>query len=77
VRVAVEAGRPVGVAIDRRGMPGGSVRQAAGPWRVSGGWWEPERWNRDEWDVALGDGSVCRLVRDRETGKWFVEGVFD
>jgi protein ImuB len=77
VRVLVDAGRPVRVAIDRRGMPGGTVRQAAGPWRASGGWWEPDRWNRDEWDVALSDGSVCRLFRDREGEQWFLEGVVD
>src|SRR5687768_12295654 len=55
VRVTVEAGRPARVAVDRRGMPGGVVQQAAGPWRTSGGWWEAGRWNRDEWDIALAD----------------------
>jgi protein ImuB len=77
VRVAVEAGRPVHVAVDRRGMPGGAVRQAAGPWRTSGGWWHSEQWNRDEWDVALDDGAVCRIYQERQTGVWFVEGVYD
>jgi protein ImuB len=77
VRVAVEAGRPARIAIDRRGMPGGTVTQAAGPWRSSGGWWESVRWNRDEWDVSLSDGAVCRLFRDRDSGVWFLEGVFD
>jgi protein ImuB len=77
VRVAVEAGRPGRIAIDRRGMPGGAVRQAAGPWRTSGGWWEHGRWNRDEWDVALSDGTVGRLFRDRDSGIWFLDGVYD
>ena len=77
VRVAVERGRPGRVAIDRRGMPGGTVQEAAGPWRSSGGWWQSLRWNRDEWDVAFEGGTVCRLFQDRETGQWFVEGVYD
>jgi protein ImuB len=77
VRVAVERGRPGRVAIDRRGMPGGTVLEAAGPWRSSGGWWQSLRWNRDEWDVAFEGGTVCRLFQDRETGQWFVEGVYD
>ena len=77
IRVGVEGGRPVRVAIDRRGMPGGTVRQAAGPWRTSGGWWEPAHWNRDEWDVAFDDGAVCRVYRDRATGVWFLDGIFD
>jgi protein ImuB len=58
-------------------MPGGIVQEAAGPWRSSGGWWEGERWNRDEWDVALSDGAICRLVRDRDHDRWFMEGVYD
>jgi protein ImuB len=77
VRVAVEKGRPVRVAIDRRGMPGGAVRQAAGPWRSSGNWWDGQRWNRDEWDVAFEDGAVCRIFQEREGSGWFLDGVYD
>jgi protein ImuB len=39
-RVMVEQGRPVRVYTDRRGLGGGSVAVAAGPWRTSGQWWE-------------------------------------
>jgi protein ImuB len=77
VRVTVEKGRPARVAIDRRGMPGGVVRQAAGPWRSSGNWWDGQRWSRDEWDVAFEDGAVCRIFREREGSGWFLEGVYD
>ena len=79
IRVTVERGRPRYVFIDRRGMPGGTVEQCAGPWRSSGAWWsDPSRqWNRDEWDVALSDGSVCRLFQARESDHWFLEGVVD
>jgi protein ImuB len=77
VRVAVERGRPVRVVGDRQGLPRGIVRQAAGPWRTAGGWWGPEPWHRDEWDVALDDGTVCRLFRDRDGGQWFLDAVVD
>jgi len=79
VRVAVERGRPAYVAADRRGMPGGRVEQQAGPWRTSGAWWDGTgpSWDRDEWDVALSDGAVCRLFQDRATGRWFIDGVMD
>jgi protein ImuB len=77
VRVTIAHGRPAHLAIDRKGMPGGVVRQSAGPWRTSGGWWDGTRWNRDEWDVAFEDGSVCRLFCDRDGGHWFVEGLVD
>jgi len=77
VRVTVERGRPIRVAIDRRGMPGGQVARAAGPWRTSGAWWGGEAWDRDEWDAALSDGSICRLFQDRITGRWFLDGILD
>jgi protein ImuB len=79
IRVTVERGCPVHIAIDRRRMPGGRVEQRAGPWRTSGAWWDAERthWDRDEWDVSLSDGVMCRLFRDRVTGRWFMEGVLD
>ncbi|RPJ63136.1 MAG: hypothetical protein EHM24_24865 [Acidobacteria bacterium] len=129
---------------ERRGLEGGMVESAAGPWRTSGEWWrvpdarvqvtpgidgrdladrtaddaasgpvrrdtrvsgarlradaEPpalrrghadppavrgERrwidvgWNRDEWDVALSDGGVYRIYRDRSMDRWFVDGIVD
>ena len=79
VRVTIERGRPVRVAIDRRGMPGGHVEQAAGPWRTSGAWWSTTStaWDRDEWDAALSDGSICRLFHDRITDRWFIDGIVD
>jgi hypothetical protein len=54
----------------------GDVLMAAGPWRNAGGWWSQE-WDRDEWDVSLENGVTCRLVQDRATGKWVVDGVLD
>jgi hypothetical protein len=79
VRVSIAHGRPVQIAIDRRGMPGGAVDRCAGPWRTSGAWWTAPagQWDRDEWDVALRDGTLCRLFRTRDTGAWFMEGVLD
>ena len=53
------------------------VVACAGPWRASGEWWDTEAWARDEWDVVLGDGALCRLVRDRLTGHWFLDGLYD
>jgi hypothetical protein len=34
-------------------------------------------WDRDEWDVTLGDGATYRIFRDRASGAWFLEGVYD
>jgi hypothetical protein len=114
VRVQMHEGRPVRVMPDRRGLAGGAVLQAAGPWRTSGEWWNdapaysstapahvapapshlppssasgPEHsrraapphlsWNRDEWDVALADGTAYRLFVERDIGQWFLDGVVD
>jgi protein ImuB len=79
IRVAVEGGRPVHIANLRKGIPCGRVEQSAGPWRTSGAWWSAtgEHWDRDEWDVALTDGTVCRIYRDRVTGRWFLDAVVD
>ena len=87
-RVTVSEGRPVRVQTDRQGFTSGAIVQAAGPWRTSGNWWETpgprqksepgsNAWDRDEWDVAMTDGTVYRLVVEREVGQWFLEGVID
>jgi protein ImuB len=75
--VRLEHGRPRHIAASRRGVPCGAIVQAAGPWRTSGGWWTNESWSRNEWDVALKSGVVCRLFQDRTTDRWFLEGVYD
>jgi hypothetical protein len=140
VRVRVDDGRPVRVTTDRRGISGGAIVQAAGPWRSSGEWWigagtsgeksreggelrggedrdrdcavsgalpeshngeqsresslpsrsasassresfyssrQSSPWDRDEWDIAMADGTVYRLFIERDVGQWFLEGVFD
>jgi protein ImuB len=78
--------RRVSVVIDDERRPvlvgGALAREArvvgcAGPWRVSGEWWDAGVWGRDEWDVALSDGAVCRLARDLRSDAWYLDGVYD
>jgi protein ImuB len=52
----------------------GKVLNAAGPWRTSGDWWTTTIWNRDEWDIALSNGSIYRIYCDPH---WFIEGSYD
>jgi protein ImuB len=54
----------------------GNVVAYAGPWRSSGEWWLMDAWERDEWDVALHTGIVCRLHHD-EQDRWFIDGNYD
>jgi protein ImuB len=51
--------------------PGHGAAGLGSPKRSEGGW------NRDEWDVALASGAVCRIFQDRPTGCWFLEGTYD
>jgi protein ImuB len=34
-------------------------------------------WDRDEWDVAVGDGAVYRVFRERDTNRWFIDAIAD
>lgn len=56
-------------------IAGRAVSALAGPWRTSGDWWRPGAWDRDEWDVALADGLLCRVLFEK--GQWLIEGVYD
>ena len=35
------------------------------------------RWDRDEWDVTLTAGDTYRIFRERNTARWFIEGIVD
>jgi protein ImuB len=70
VDVETVEGRPARV-LDRR------VMTCAGPWRTSGEWWDTGAWARDEWDVLLSDGWLCRLVHDLRGPRWYLDGVYD
>jgi protein ImuB len=67
--------RPARLIVDGRAPV--RVVVCAGPWRVTGEWWDAQPWSRDEWDVDLADGLVCRLARDRIQGHWYLDGVYD
>jgi protein ImuB len=55
----------------------GAVRIAAGPWRMEEGWWTSDPADRDYWDVELSDGALYRVYRDRASGSWFADGIYD
>lgn len=75
VAVEVHDGRPVRVTDPAAGTL--AVVTSAGPWRISGDWWDVNVWARDEWDVALTDDTVWRLAHDRLTNTWSLDGVYD
>jgi protein ImuB len=74
VGVETTGGRPVRVQWDGHTL---RVLASAGPWRLSGEWWDTRAWARDEWDLLLGDGILCRLALDRVTNQWQIDGIYD
>jgi protein ImuB len=57
------------------------VLVAAGPYRLSGEWWqgaaEGGSWAREYWDVHASDGAVYRLHRDARDGCFYLDGYYD
>ncbi len=54
----------------------GSVAALRGPWRSNGDWWQADRaWARLEYDIALAEGGLYRLLLIDEA--WFIEGEYD
>lgn len=52
-----------------------AIRDALGPYRASGGWWERESWATEEWDIEIEGGGLYRLARMGD--EWRVEGSYD
>lgn len=74
-QVRLDRGRPVWM---QSAVASGRVLRAAGPWRVSGGWWSRERrFAFDHFDVQTEDGSVARLRFDHLRRTWQVDAVYD
>jgi protein ImuB len=68
---------PVEVRV-RRGEPvtldGRAIVRCAGPWRIDEGWFDVPL-VRDEYDVVLEDGEVCRIYR--QGAHWYLRGSYD
>ena len=50
------------------------VVDCAGPWRVDDGWFD-DPIERDEYDVLLEDGMLCRIYR--QGAHWYLRGSYD
>jgi hypothetical protein len=55
----------------------GLIRVAAGPWSLEDGWWNERPVERDYWDIELSGGRLYRIYRDRKSGGWFADGMYD
>lgn len=72
-RVEFTAGRPTYVWTEQ--VHGEIVAQSCA-YPSNGDWWQPDRaWQRTEWDIALADGGLYRLLLVERA--WFIEGEYD
>jgi protein ImuB len=78
--VTLREAKPVRMRCLEREDIAGEIVWTAGPWRSSGDWSEQEGWSREEWDIAMPAETglvLYRLVQDKLSGNWFVEGTYD
>ncbi len=78
--VTVREAKPMRLRCLQREDIDGEIVWTAGPWRSSGDWSEQEGWAREEWDIAVHVETslvLYRLVQDKLSGNWFVEGTYD
>jgi hypothetical protein len=55
----------------------GTVKVASGPWGLEEEWWTEDLAGRDYWDVEIAGSGIYRLYRDRATGSWYADGIYD
>jgi len=55
----------------------GRIKVASGPWRLEDEWWSQRATERDYWDIELVQGGLYRIFRQRTSGEWFADGVYD
>jgi protein ImuB len=55
----------------------GTVKVASGPWGLEEEWWAEDPAGRDYWDVEIAGRGLYRIYRERATGVWYADGVYD
>jgi len=78
--VTLREAKPVRMRCLAREDIAGEIVWTAGPWRSSGDWSEQEGWSREEWDIAVPAETglvLYRLMQDKLSGHWFLEGTYD
>ncbi len=67
-------GQPVAFTYERTVR---RVVHAVGPERIAGQWWEGNDKTRDYFDVEETSGQRFWIFRVRQTGKWYLHGIFE
>jgi protein ImuB len=75
LEATVQLGNSIPIWLAFHGLHG-SIATACGPWRTSGDWWRPSMWDREEWDIEVGD-TLYRIYYDVHLDRWYAQGVYD
>ena len=74
--------RPAAVLLDgekpahlRSAEVQGEVMEEAGPYKASGNWWDENGWAREEWDLQVANGVLCRCHAEGKA--WQIDGIYD
>jgi protein ImuB len=61
-RIELLDGKPI---LLESSLASGKILEARGPWKLSGNWWDRNRWETKEWDIALDNGGLYRIAQKR------------
>jgi protein ImuB len=64
-------------AAEKRPKVEGKVKVASGPWGLEEEWWGDNPAGRDYWDVEIAGRGLYRIYRERATGVWYADGIYD
>jgi len=53
----------------------GQIIDQAGPFLLSGNWWDEKAWARAEYDIQLENGEIVRA--HESANKWAIDGIYD
>jgi hypothetical protein len=62
---------------EKRPRVEGTVKVASGPWGLEEEWWADDPAGRDYWDVEIAGRGLYRIYRERATGAWYADGIYD
>jgi protein ImuB len=62
---------------EKRPRVEGAVKVASGPWGLEEEWWAGDPAGRDYWDVEIAGRGLYRIYRERATGAWYADGIYD
>ncbi len=73
----VEIRSTPGAEEEKRPRVEGAVKVASGPWGLEEEWWAEDPAGRDYWDVEIAGRGLYRIYRERATGAWYADGIYD